>query len=174
MIRCTSPGWEPRAELRRRRARSLSSFTLIELIVAIAVAAFMIISILGLMAYAMQLVHQSDNYSHLTNVASQVLTTISSAPITWGPTANGSRRGGAATITNYYTFEGMPTNSSSSGAAYYQVLISDSVPTGTGYPEPNTSSYSIYMMEPVRVVIRWPAPLYRSTNVIVTSLCNYE
>src|SRR5579871_2878957 len=99
----------PRCFEPRRRA-ALNSFTLVEVVIAISVIAFVLVAILGLMAYTSQLVQQSDNYSRLSNVAGQVLARMNSQSFTI------STNCASTNAVYYFTYDGMPTNST---AAYY-------------------------------------------------------
>jgi Tfp pilus assembly protein PilV len=133
----------------------LSSFTLVEVVIAIAVMAFALVSILGLMTYTSQLVQQSDTYSRLSNVSSQVLAQFESQP--YAVSTN------LATInaTNYYTYEGLPTNSA---AAYYQCNVTNANPAG----------WTLTNVMQIQMSIRWPKPQFINTNVIITSTLNYD
>ena len=143
-----------------RAARS-SSFTLVEVVIAIAVTAFGLISILGLMAYASQVVKQADGYARLSTVARQMLATLGSQSFTL------SQSEARTNDAFYFTSEGLPTNST---AAYYVCTIMNATPTGFALKDPNSDQ----LMEPVQVSIRWPKPAYTSTNIIVTSILQYD
>jgi Tfp pilus assembly protein PilV len=142
-------------------------FTLVEVVISIAVTSFVIISILGLMAYASQVVQQSDRNARLSTVTGQVLTTL----------ANQSfyvSRGMASTnnLIFYFTSEGLPTNSS---GAYYQCSVSNVTPTGYALKD----VFGSQVAEPVRIMIRWPKPAsttapFPNTNFVTTSIANYD
>jgi type II secretory pathway pseudopilin PulG len=137
------------------RCSTLSSFTLVEVVFAIAIFAFALVSILGLMAYTSQLVQQTDMYARLSNVSSQVLGRLQSqsyAVTSTNITANGAY---------YFTADGLPTNSA---GAYFQCNLSNVTPLG--------SSLNNFMQ--VQVSIRWPKPQFSNTNIIVTSILNYD
>ena len=57
-----------------------NSFTLVEVVVAVAVTAFALVTLMGLLSYSLQIVQQSDNYSRLSHVAGQVLAGLNSRP----------------------------------------------------------------------------------------------
>jgi uncharacterized protein (TIGR02598 family) len=149
-----------------RPRAALNSFTLVEVVIAIAVTAFVLISILGLMSYASQMVQQSDKYARLSAVTSQVVATLGSQPFILNQ---------AQAQTNavfYYTFDGLPTNSA---AAYYQCNITNASPSTLAL----TNAAGKYLMEPIQVMIRWPKPSsitvpFANTNIIVTSILQYD
>jgi len=137
------------------RRSALSSFTLVEVVIAIAVIGFVLVSILGLMAYASQLVQQSDNYSRLSNISGLVLSQFESQPYSVSTNA------ATANSIYYYTYEGLPTNSS---GAYYQCSVTNADP----------SNWTLTNVMQVQVTIRWPKPQFTNTNVIITSTLNYD
>jgi len=156
----------------------LSSFTLVEVVIAIGVATFVLISILGMMSYASQMVQQSDKYSRLAIVASQVLAKLGSQEFgtsPYGTWALLEETTYPTPITNFYTYEGLPTNSVNGTNSYFQVIVVDAS-TGT------LSSGGVAfqrVMEPLKVSILWPKPAsatvaYANTNIIVTSVLNYN
>ncbi len=146
-----------------RGRKRLNSFTLVEVVIAIGVTAFVLVSILGLMAYASQTVQQSDKYARLATIASQVLTTVESEQFSISPTVLGT------SWTTNYSSEGLPTNAA---GAYYQCTVVDATPTGTGFTLKDAGANPL--MEPVQIIIRWPTPKYNNTNIIVTSILNYD
>jgi len=169
-IRCSAGSFGVLNRPKRRRG-NLSSFTLVEVVIAIGVTAFVLVSILGLMAYASQTVQQSDKYARLASVVSQVLTTLGSQSFAMSPYLlgenNSSGNFNPLSSTNYYTSEGLPTNSA---GGYYQCVVSDATPANFAL----TNADGNYFLEPVQVTIRWPYPKPNNTNIIVTSLLNYE
>jgi Tfp pilus assembly protein PilV len=142
--------------LRKARNSGLNSFTLVEVVIAIGVTTFVLVSLLGLMTYAGQTVQQSDKYARLSLVASQVLATFSSQPFTVSK--------GQLPAASYYTFEGQPTNSTAS-SAYYLCWATNVTPTG---------SVLTAWMAQVQVTILWPKIRPANTNVIMTSILNYD
>jgi uncharacterized protein (TIGR02598 family) len=132
-----------------------NSFSLVEMVLAIAITGFVIVSLLGLMAYASQLLHQSDNYSRLSRVSSQVLASMASESYSVTSAI-------ASTNGSYcFTYDGLPTNST---ASYYRCNV-------TNFPSsvPNVTNSQM-----IQIIIRYPAPEYTSTNWIVTSILNYD
>ncbi len=137
------------------RPSGLSSFTLVEVTFAIAVIAFVLISILGLMAYASQLVQQADTYSRLAVVVGQVSAQFDSQPYSVSTNC-------ATTNASYYfTSEGLPTNSA---AAFYQCSVANA----------DTPAWTSTNVMQIQVTIRWPSPKFTNTNVIITSTLNYD
>lgn len=130
-------------------------FTLVEVVIAIAVISFGLISVLGLMTYAAQLVQQADTYSRLSHVSGQVLTRMNSQPFSVSTNA-------AVTGTLYYfTSEGLPTNSAS---GYYECGVTNA----------DLSIRTLTNMMQIQVNIRWPKPQFTTTNTIITSIVNYD
>jgi type II secretory pathway pseudopilin PulG len=140
---------------RPRRCPGAGSFTLVEVVIAIAVIAFVLVSVLGLLAYTSQLVQQADTYARLSNVGGQVLAQINSQPYTVSTNEAGTN---AAT---YFTYEGIPTNST---GAYYQCNFTNANPSTWGIPN---------VMQ-IQLTIRWPSPQFVNTNIIITSAVNYD
>lgn len=137
-------------------------FTLVEVVIAIAVISFVLISILGLMGYASRMVQQSDNTAKLSMVLQQTLSTLGSQPYSFTM---------QELPTNiYYTAEGLPTNSS---GAYYLCAVTNVTPTGFALKDAGGNA----LMEPVQITIRWPingTVRGPNSNTIVTSILNYD
>jgi len=132
-----------------------NSFTLVEVVIAIAIIAFSLISILGLMTYTSQVLQQSDTYSRLANVSGQVLAQYDSQPFSVSTNC-------ALTNASYYfTYEGLPTNSA---GAFYQANVTNANPVG----------WTLTNVMQLQVTIRWPKPQFINTNVIITSSFNYD
>jgi Tfp pilus assembly protein PilV len=137
------------------RRPALNSFTLVEVVIAIAVIAFGLVSILGLMTYASQLVQQSDTYSRLSNVTGQVLAQFNSQPFSV------STNCATTNAVYYFTYEGIPTNSA---GAYYQCNVTNA----------DLSTWTLTNVMQIQMSIRWPKPQFTNTNVIITSTLNYD
>jgi len=137
--------------------RGSNSFTLVEVVIAIGVVSFVLISILGLMTYTSQLVQQADTYSRLSHVTSQILTRINSQP--YSVSTNAATKG----TKYYFTAEGLPTNANASGA-YYECLVTNA----------NPSPVALANLMQVKASIRWPKPQFTNTNVIITSTLKYD
>ena len=167
-----------RLTLAQRRGKAgLHSFTLVEVVIAIGVATFILISLLGMMTYGSQMVQQSDKYSRLSIVTSQVLAKLGSeqfAACPYGVKWAGGGFGSVVPQTNYYTYQGLPTNSVNGTNIYFQAVVADATPT-TGPMFSKVASQQV--MEPLQVSILWPtvgtAP-FANTNIIVTSVVNYN
>jgi uncharacterized protein (TIGR02598 family) len=132
-----------------------NSFTLVEVVIAIAVISFALISILGLMTYTSQVLQQSDTYSRLSNVAEQVVAKYDSQPFSLSTNC---------ALTNaayYYTYEGLPTNSA---GAFYQANVTNA----------DSSGWTLTNVMQIQLTIRWPKPQFVNTNVIITSSLNYD
>jgi Tfp pilus assembly protein PilV len=137
------------------RQTALSSFTLVEVVFTIALIAFVLVSILGLMTYASQLVQQADNYSRLSSVTGQVLAQFDSQPFSL------STNCAATNAAYYFTYEGLPTNST---GAYYQCTVTNA----------DLSTWTLTNVMQIQVTICWPKPQFTYTNVIITSALNYD
>lgn len=134
---------------------ALNSFTLIEVVIAIAIIAFVLVSMLGLMTYASQLGRQADTYSRLSNVMGQVLAQFNSQPYSI------STNCATTNAVYYFTYEGLPTNSS---GAYYQCSVTNA----------DLPPWSLTNMMQIQVSVRWPKPQFTSTNIVITSAANYD
>lgn len=153
--------------------RGAASFSLVEVVIAIGVATFVLVSIFGLMAYAAQSVQQADKYARLSTVASQELALVGSQAYASTPcghyAVSGGNHGAYYNETNYYTYKGLPTNSAS---AYYRSVVADATPTPlANYPFTVAGQQ---VMEPLQIIIWWPSPGYANSNIIVTSVLNYK
>jgi uncharacterized protein (TIGR02598 family) len=133
-----------------------NSFTLVEVVIAIAVIAFSLISILGLMTYTSQVLQQSDTYSRLSDVVGQVVAQYDSQPFSV------STNCALTNATYYYTYEGLPTNNST--AAFYQANVTNGNPSG----------WALTNVMQIQLSIRWPKPQFVNTNVIIISTFNYD
>jgi Tfp pilus assembly protein PilV len=143
------------SSLGRIRRSAPNSFTLVEVVISIAVIAFVLVSILGLMAYTSQLVQQADTYSRLSNVTGQVLAQFDSQPFSVSTTS------ATTSAVYYYSYEGLPTNST---GAYYQCNVTNA--DGNGWTLTNVMQ--------IQLSVRWPKPQFSNTNVIITSTLNYD
>jgi Tfp pilus assembly protein PilV len=132
-----------------------NSFTLIEVVVAIAVIAFALISVLGLMTYGSQMAQQSDTYYRLSNVAGQVLAQYDSQPFSVSTNA------ATTNAVYFFTYEGLPTNSA---GAYFQASATNA----------DTAAWTLTNVMQVQIRICWPSPQFSNTNVIMTSSLNYD
>jgi Tfp pilus assembly protein PilV len=141
---------------------SLSSFSLVEIVIAIAVVSFVLVSLLGLMGYLIKTLQKIDQYTRLANVSSQVLAQISSQPFSY--TTNFVHTNGIC----YFTYEGLSNNGAS--GAYYQCAFTNTTPTNA---YSNITPLSNYYSQ-IEVIISWPLPKPVSTNVISTSCLNYD
>jgi Tfp pilus assembly protein PilV len=143
---------------RSGRFPGLDSFSLVEVVFAIAIVSFALVSLLGMMALSSQLVHQADNYARLSNVSRQVLAGLDSKAYLVTSTNV------AANATNYFTYDGLPTNSANGAIAYYQCILTNVTPAAS----------TLTNLMQVQVIIRWPSPSYSNTNLINTSILNYD
>jgi len=138
---------------RLRARRSWRAFTLVEVVIAVAVLAFAAISMLGLITLAMQSSHNADVQSAQATMVSTVTGELSSQ--------NFTNTVASLPFTNYFTGEGVATNAS---AAIYRCDVADVSPGGS------TTNF----MRQVQLQICWPAPVYTQTNVVVASFVKYD
>lgn len=142
------------AQAHRSRTRcSCRAFTLVEVVIAVAVLAFAAISLLGLITLALQSSHNADVQSAQATMVSTVTGKLSSQ--------NFTNTVASLPFTNYFTGEGAETNAS---AAIYRCDVADVSPANS-----NTN-----FMRQVQLLIRWPAPVYAQTNVVVASFVKYD
>jgi uncharacterized protein (TIGR02598 family) len=141
--------------LGKGRKSGVNSFTLVEVVIAIAVIALGLISILGAMTYSLQLVRQADTYSRLSNVAGQVLAQYDSQPFSI------SSNCASTNAVYYFSSEGLPVAVAN---AYYQVNVTNA----------NLQPWSLSNTMQLQFTIRWPIPQLNNTNVIVSSCLNYD
>ncbi len=183
MCPCGRPSPNRLHAMRGHRRRA-DSFTLVEVVIAIGIATFVLISILGLMVYASQTVQQSDKYARLAMVSGQVLSTLqgrsmNSLRYQLNPAGAAVGAGDIYTgllstnITFFFTSEGTPATNNSP-TAYYRVDVTNATPPAATFKDP----LGYPLLEPVQVIIRWPKPPvsttpFANTNVIVTSIVNY-
>jgi len=139
----------------RFRLSRADSFTLVEVVIAIAVIAFTLVSLLGLMAYTSQLVLQADTYSRLSEIVGQMSARFDSQPFAT------STNCATTNATYYFTSEGIPTNST---AGFYQCTVSNA----------NAPSWTSTNVMQIQMVVRWPKPQFTNTNVVITSTLNYD
>jgi uncharacterized protein (TIGR02598 family) len=139
----------------RLRVPRADSFTLVEVVFAIAIIAFILVSLLGLMSYTSQLVHQADTYSRLSDIVGQISARFDSQPFATSTNCANTN------ATYYFTSEGIPTNSP---GGFYQCTVSNA-------NAPNWTSTNVMQ---IQMIICWPKPQFTNTNVIVTSTLNYD
>ena len=154
------------ARARGRWPHGTGSFTLVEVVISIAVTSFILISILGLMAYATRVVQHSDNNARLSMVLGQTLSTLGSESYAI------SQSQASTNAFFYFTSEGLPTNST---GAYYQCNVTNA--TSAKFVLTDATRDKNQLMEQVQIMIRWPytgSGKFANTNLIVTSINFYD
>ena len=146
---------EPRSAL---ALGASAAFTLVEVVIAVGLVAFVLTAILGLVAIAANETKNADLKARLAWISEQVTSEYQSQRF-------------AAALTNVpsgfawdYSGIPVPTNSPS---AYFVCDVSNVTPT-------NDNSYPTNYIALLQVRTRWPSPQLTSTNVSVISLFNYQ
>ena len=143
--------------------RSNSAFTLIEVMLAISIAAIGIIAILGLLPGAIQSGRDAADNTLSATIAQDIFSNIRSQPLSAvdfgdgsGPIHNVTNSG---TLTFYYDSTGNPTNV---GAAYYKILFS-------------SQQQATLPLWNLQVAIIWPAlAKIATTNTFISNLTSYD
>ncbi len=145
---------EANTSAKERAIAMVSGFSLIEVILAVGLMAFVLSAILGLVTLAVQGTKRADLDARLVVLTSRV-------------TAGYQNRDFASALselstnaTTYYNLYGTPTNAA---AAYFRCDAANATPAG------NSTNFAI-----LRFQICWPYPQLSSTNLYVTSIGNYQ
>ncbi|CAN5821863.1 hypothetical protein BH09VER1_BH09VER1_47180 [soil metagenome] len=136
------------------KRRWVGGFSLVEVILAVGLIAFVLTAILGLVTLAVQGTKKADMDARLAVLAGRM-------------SAGYQGRSFAAALaelsTNavtYYDYYGIPTNAA---GAYFACTAANVTPTG--------SSTNLAI---VRFQFRWPSPQWSSTNSYVSSISNFQ
>jgi uncharacterized protein (TIGR02598 family) len=139
-----------------RRVHS-AAFTLVEVVIAVGLVAFVLTAILGLVAIAINETKNADLKVRLTWITEQVTSEFQSQRFA---TALASVPTNGSAIF-YWDYSG--TRLPNSNGAYFACRVSNVTP----------ANFSTNMAL-LQVSIRWPAPQLTSTNVSLISLFNYQ
>jgi uncharacterized protein (TIGR02598 family) len=139
----------PRSDLHR----TCHAFSLVEVVIAIGVVAFTVISLLGLTMVALRSSQDAGVQAAQATLVSTVTGRLSSQ--------NFADTAASLPFTTYFTVEGTETNAS---AAIYRCDVTDVSPAGS----------ASNLMRQVQLLIRWPAPVYTRTNVVIASFVKYD
>ena len=144
----------------RRRGRSVrwDAFTLVEVVIAVGLVAFVLTAILGLAAMAANETKNADLKARLAWITESVTSEHQSQRF--------SAVLGSLPKTNYWDFSGMPVTNTAD--AYFRCDVSNVTPS------PASTKFTINNFALLQVSIRWPNPQLTSTNVCVISLFNYQ
>lgn len=133
--------------------RSKTAFSLVEVVIAIGIFAFVAISLLGLLTLSAESSRRADTQAASATIVTTVMGKLSSQNFATNVTG--------LPFTNYFTVTGAETNAS---AAIYRCSVTDISPS-----DPSTN-----FMRQVRLLICWPSPAYTQTNTVIGSFEKYE
>jgi uncharacterized protein (TIGR02598 family) len=166
------------AQCRRFKESRGAGFTLVEVVLAIAIIAFALTAILGLVGLAVQGTKDADLYARLALINRRVVSEFQSQPflVVTGSFAV------HPTNTSYYDLYGTPLTdcygnpiAANTNAKYFQCDVTNSklvspapILSGTD----NTALIQNAAM--MQVKIRWPWPQLTGTDTTVTSIVNYR
>lgn len=146
----------------RSGGRRAGAFTLIEVVIAVGLVAFVLTAILGLVAIAANETKNADLKARLTWITEQVTTEFQSQRF------SSALAGVPTNLAWDYSGMPVPTNSSN---AYFLSSVSNVTPT-------NASDFPTNYLALLQVRTRWPyspsSTNSASTNVSVISLFNYQ
>ena len=155
----------------RSGGRRAGAFTLIEVVIAVGLVAFVLTAILGLVAIAANETKNADLKARLTWITEQVTAEFQSQRFS-------SALAGVPTNLAW-DYSGMPVATNSSNA-YFLSSVSNVTPTNaSNYPTANyPTNYPTNSLALLQVSTRWPyspsSTNSASTNVSVISLFNYQ
>jgi uncharacterized protein (TIGR02598 family) len=135
------------------RGRGTRAFTLVEVVIAVAIFTFAVVAMLGLMTVAMRSTHKADTQASSAAIVTTVMGQLTSQ--------NFTNTVASLPFTDYFTHEGAQTNAA---AAVYKCAVTDVSPAAS----PTTFLHQVQLM------ISWPAPVYTQTNVVVGSFVKYD
>jgi uncharacterized protein (TIGR02598 family) len=140
--------------------RALAAFTLIEVVIAVGLVAFVLTAILGLVAIAANETKNADLKARLAWITEQVTSEYQSQRFS---------NALASLPTNLsWDYEGMPVPTNSPNA-YFLCDVSNVTPIS-----PTNANYPTNYIALLQLRTRWPSPQLSSTNVSVISLFNYQ
>jgi uncharacterized protein (TIGR02598 family) len=142
----------------RSGGRRAGAFTLIEVVIAVGLVAFVLTAILGLVAIAANETKNADLKARLTWITEQVTAEFQSQRFS-------SALAGVPTNLAW-DYSGMPVATNSPNA-YFLSSVSNVTPM-------NASDFPTDYLALLQVNTRWPSPQLTSTNVSVISLFNYQ
>ena len=137
-----------------------AAFTLVEVVIAVGLVAFVLTAILGLVAIAANETKNADLKARLAWITEQVTSEYQSQRFS----------NALARLPTNWTldYEGMPVPISSP-SVYFVCDISNVTPTN-----PTNANYPTNYIALLQVRARWPSPPLTSTHVSVISLFNYQ
>jgi uncharacterized protein (TIGR02598 family) len=145
----------------RRSLIGRSAFTLVEVVIAVGLVAFVLTAILGLVVVATNETKNADLKARLAWITERVTSEYQSQRF--------SRVLGNLPATNYWDYSGMPATNTAD--AYFWSVVSNVTPPPAG----NFTANNFAMLQ---LSIRWPYSSLTSTNVStnvsIISLFNYQ
>jgi uncharacterized protein (TIGR02598 family) len=140
------------------RPRRSAAFTLVEVVIAVGLVAFVMTAILGLAMMAVNETKNADLKARLAWITESVTSDCQSQRF--------STVLGSMPTTNYWDYSGMP--SASPMDAYFRCDVSNVTPSPAS-PNLTTNNFAL-----LQVSIRWPNTQPTSSNVCLISLFNYQ
>jgi uncharacterized protein (TIGR02598 family) len=143
-------------------SRALRGFSLVEVVLALAVASFCLVVLVGLVPVGLQRYHKADDQSSMVNLATMVASDL-----------NATTNGTAAVNSPRFSFSILPSGSNLSGTM--QTVYVDASGVATGALGQNATSTSIYRISlffyPPALPPAPASPLKAATNVriLITS-----
>ena len=134
-----------------------AAFTLVEVVIAVGLVAFVLTAILGLLVIATNETKNADLKARLAWITERVTSEYRSQRF--------SAVLASLPATNYWDYSGMPVTNTAD--AYFRCEISNVTPPPVG--NFTTNNFAL-----LQANIRWPYPDLTSTNVSLVSLFNYQ
>jgi uncharacterized protein (TIGR02598 family) len=145
----------------RNRTDRCRAFTLVEVVLALGVASFGLISMLGLLAVGLKTFHDATSQTTETQIAQQMANQLQ--------LANYSTLSAQPASTNYcFTQEGVLTNST--GAVYFAKINAPSVLSVPGGASSSASSVNTNTL--TFVISIWSVNSPQTTNAIAIQIAN--
>jgi uncharacterized protein (TIGR02598 family) len=139
---------------RGRRA----AFTLVEVVIAVGLVAFVLTAILGLAVIAANETKNADLKARLAWITERLTSEYQSQRF--------STVLGTVPTNSYWDFSGMPVTNTAD--AYFRCDVTNVT------PPPASTNFTTNNFALLQVSIRWPNPQLTSTNVCLISLFNYQ
>ena len=141
----------------RNSRRHLRAFSLVEVVIALGICTFVIVGIMGLFVAGLQVNHESEGEIQAANLASLIISTSRSSPLTAGTTSPIPATGLANTFGTVYSnkyvgWDGALTNSPANAAYAITCRAGTNALTGSGVAE-------VYLM------LSWP-PQASAANTV--------
>jgi len=130
------------------------AFSLVEVMIAVGIVAFVLSAILGLVTLAVQGTRKADTDARLAILAGRLSASYQ------GRSFAGALAEVATNATTYFDFDGVPTNAA---GAYFRCDATNVTPAGA------SANLALLQMR-----IRWPSPQWSSSNIYVFSVANYQ